>query len=198
MKNGSYIINRSSSQKIQNFRLMFFKKDCFCIHLFSMWYNAYSPNLRTSVCTKAQGFHWLIMCNFIIPQWEPPTKIWNLVKVRVLSYTAFEPSAVTCKVFMYILCASRILRSSSCYCSCSVSQSCPTLWDSMDCSPPDSSVLGIFQARYWSGLPFLSLGDLPDPGIKPVSLVSPALAGGFFTTSASWEAPKQLYFNKNK
>ena len=33
--------------------------------------------------------------------------------------------------------------------------------------------------EYWSGLPFLSIGDLPDPGIKPVS---PALAGGFFTT----------------
>ena len=32
-------------------------------------------------------------------------------------------------------------------------------------------------------------GDLPDPGIKPTSLVSPALAGGFFTTGASWEAP---------
>ena len=32
--------------------------------------------------------------------------------------------------------------------------------------------------EYWSGLPFPSSGDLPDPGIKPVSLVSPALAGG--------------------
>ena len=31
-------------------------------------------------------------------------------------------------------------------------------------------------------------GDLPDPGIKPVPLASPALAGGFFTTSATWEA----------
>jgi len=33
----------------------------------------------------------------------------------------------------------------------------------------------------WSGLPFPSPGDLPDPGIKPTSPVSPALAGGFFT-----------------
>ena len=33
-----------------------------------------------------------------------------------------------------------------------------------------------------------SPGDLPDPGIKPASLRSPALAGGFFTTSATWEA----------
>ena len=37
-------------------------------------------------------------------------------------------------------------------------------------------------------LPFPPPGDLPDPGIKLVSLMSPALAGGFFTTSATWEA----------
>ena len=36
-------------------------------------------------------------------------------------------------------------------------------------------------------------GDLPDTGIKPASLTSPALAGGFFTTSATWEALNQLY-----
>ena len=36
--------------------------------------------------------------------------------------------------------------------------------------------------EYWSGLPFPSAGDLPDPGIKPTFLVSPALASDFFTT----------------
>ena len=36
--------------------------------------------------------------------------------------------------------------------------------------------------EYWSGLPFPILGDLPDPGIEPMSLESPALAGRFFTT----------------
>ena len=41
--------------------------------------------------------------------------------------------------------------------------------------------------EYWSGLPFPSLGDLPNPGIKPVSPMSPALAGRFFTTSTTWE-----------
>ena len=40
--------------------------------------------------------------------------------------------------------------------------------------------------EYWSGLPFPPPGDLPDPGIKPIS---PALAGVFFTTSTTWEAP---------
>ena len=52
----------------------------------------------------------------------------------------------------------------------------------MDCSPPGSSVHGIILARYWSGWPFPAPGDLPDPGIKCVSLGSPELAGGFFTT----------------
>ena len=37
--------------------------------------------------------------------------------------------------------------------------------------------------------PFPAPGDLPNPGIKPTSLVSPALTGGFFTTNATWEAP---------
>ena len=51
-----------------------------------------------------------------------------------------------------------------------------------DCSPPGSSVHGIFLARYWSGLSFPVSGDLPDPGIKPIFLVSLALTGRFFTT----------------
>ena len=58
----------------------------------------------------------------------------------------------------------------------------------MDCSPPGSSVHGILQQEYWSGLPSPPPGDLPDPGIKPASLMSPALPGGFFTTSAIWAA----------
>ena len=37
--------------------------------------------------------------------------------------------------------------------------------------------------EYWNGLPFPTPRDLPDPGIEPASLVSPALAGGFFTTA---------------
>ena len=45
--------------------------------------------------------------------------------------------------------------------------------------------MGFSRQEYWSGLPFPSPGDLPDPGIEPRSLASPALAGGFFTTSAT-------------
>ena len=62
-------------------------------------------------------------------------------------------------------------------------QSCPTLCDLMDCIPPGSSVHGIFQARILEGLPFPPLGDLPDIGIEPSYLVSPALGSRFFTTA---------------
>ena len=70
-------------------------------------------------------------------------------------------------------------------------QSCPIHCDSMYCSPPGSSVHGILQQEYWSGLPCPPPGDLPDPGIKPMSLMSPALAGGkmnIFTRKIDSEA----------
>ena len=60
-----------------------------------------------------------------------------------------------------------------------LAQSCPVLCDPMNYSPPDSSVHGIFQQEYWSGFPFPPSGDLPYPGIKPMSVTSPALAGVF-------------------
>ena len=61
-------------------------------------------------------------------------------------------------------------------------QLCLTLCNSMDCSPPGSSVHGCFHQEYWSGLPFSIPRDLPSPGIEPAFLGSPALAAGFFTT----------------
>ena len=44
--------------------------------------------------------------------------------------------------------------------------------------------MGCPRQEYWSGLPFPPPGDLPDPGIEPVSPASPALTGGFFTTDS--------------
>ena len=61
-------------------------------------------------------------------------------------------------------------------------KSCLTLWDSIDCSPPGSSVHGISQARILEFLAIPSPRDLPNPGIEPMSLAAPALAGRFFTT----------------
>ena len=49
--------------------------------------------------------------------------------------------------------------------------------------------MGFSRQEYWSGLPYPPPGDLPNPGIEPMSFTSPALAGRFFTTSATWEAP---------
>ena len=54
--------------------------------------------------------------------------------------------------------------------------------------------MGFSRQEYWSGLPFPSLGDLPNPGIKPTSPVSPAFAGGFFTT----EPPRLLLRVKDR
>ena len=60
-----------------------------------------------------------------------------------------------------------------------------TLWAVSQQAP---LAMGSFRQEYWSGLPFPSSGDLLDPGIEPMSLKSPALAGGFFSTSTIWEA----------
>ena len=63
-----------------------------------------------------------------------------------------------------------------------VAQSYPVFCNPIDCSPQGSNIHGIFQARIleWVAISFSRY--LPDPGIKPMSLVSHALAGGFFTT----------------
>ena len=65
----------------------------------------------------------------------------------------------------------------------------------MDYSPLGSSVHSILQATIleWVAMPFSR--DLPDPGTEPVSLTSPALAGGFFTTSATREAEQSSLNN---
>ena len=70
----------------------------------------------------------------------------------------------------------------------SVAQSCPTLCNLMDYSPPGSSVHGILQARILEWVATPSSRGSSEPGIEPRSLISPALAGGFFITIVTWEA----------
>ena len=72
-------------------------------------------------------------------------------------------------MILTIICYSLIVL---CFHFISVAQSYPMPCDSMDCSLPASSVHGTFIQEYWSGLPFPSPGDLPNPGIE---LGSPAL-----------------------
>ena len=71
-------------------------------------------------------------------------------------------------------------------CACSVAQSCPTL-----CDPLQAPLfMGFTRREHWSGFPFPSPGDPPDPRIKLVSLAFLALAGRFFIT----ESPGKLHF----
>ena len=76
------------------------------------------------------------------------------------------------------------------YVSVLVTKSCPTLCDPMDCIAAHQAPLSMEFSRqeYWSWVPFPPPGDLPNPGTETTSLTSPALAGGFMTTSAAWEA----------
>ena len=75
-------------------------------------------------------------------------------------------------------------------------QLCPTLCDTLDHSLLGSSVHGILQARILEWVAMSSSrdpGDLPDPEIEPTSLMSPALAGRYFTTSTIWEVSSEGY-----
>ena len=81
-----------------------------------------------------------------------------------------------------------IYKQSACMCAQSL-QSCSTLCDPMECSPPVSSAHGILQARIleWVTMPS-SRGSFWPRDWTCISMC-PVLAGGFFTTSATWEAP---------
>ena len=70
-------------------------------------------------------------------------------------------------------------------------QSCLTLFDPWTAAHQAPLSMEFSRQDYWSGLPFPSPEDHPNPGIKPTSFASPALAGGFFTTSATWETPNK-------
>ena len=79
--------------------------------------------------------------------------------------------------------------SSVCVCACchiSCVQLFGTPWTVARQGPLST---GFSRQEYWSGLPCPPPGDLPNPGIESTCLKSPALAGGFLTTSTTWEAP---------
>ena len=79
-------------------------------------------------------------------------------------------------------------------CMCAKSfQSCTTIWNPMHCSPPDSSVHRILQARILEWIAMPSSRESSQPRDGTWIFKSPALAGGFFTASATWEAYIYLY-----
>ena len=79
---------------------------------------------------------------------------------------------------------------SVCMCVLSDFQLFATPW-TVACQVP--LTMRLSRQEYWNGLPFLSPGDLPDPGIQPMSPVSPASAGRFFTTEPPGKPPKRKY-----
>ena len=149
-----------------------------------------SPGKNTGV-----GCHFLLQCMRVKNQNEviqlcpilsdlmdyslPGSSVHGIFQARVLEWDAIAFSRIWGKELHFVhLCISshflvqpalaHCLISSCC---CLVAQSCPTLCDPMDCSPPGSSVHGISQARILDGLPFPSPGDLPNPGIESMSPV---------------------------
>ena len=72
---------------------------------------------------------------------------------------------------------------------------CATLWTLAHQAP---LFVGFSRQEYCSGFPCLPPGNLPDPGIKPASLRTSALAGGFFITSATWEGPANTILNAKR
>ena len=75
--------------------------------------------------------------------------------------------------------------------------SCPTLCHPMDCSPAGSSVHAFSRQEYRGGLCFLLQGMVPTQGsMEPTSRMSPALAGMFFTTRATWEFTSSILWDE--
>ena len=77
-------------------------------------------------------------------------------------------------------------------------QSCPTLCYSLWTVARQAPLsMGFSRQEHWSGLPCPPPGHLLDSGIQPACLVSPSLACGFFTTSATWKAPNPHMLKPN-
>ena len=103
-------------------------------------------------------------------QWQVNMGIFGLCRVTSLSHSARD----------WAWCSPKHIQ---CVCAKSL-QSCPTVtsWTVVRQVPLS---IGFSRQEYWSGLPFPPPGDLPDPGVEPISLTSPARADGFFTTSTT-------------
>ena len=71
-------------------------------------------------------------------------------------------------------------------------QSCPLIAIPRTVAHQAPPPMEFSRQEYWSGLPFPIPGDLPNPGIRPVSLASPVLTGEFFTNGATWEVHSWL------
>ena len=94
-------------------------------------------------------------------------------------FTDYAPLIVIIRYWLYTLCCTIY---PCMLVSAKLLQPCQILCNPIDHSPPGSSVHGVLQARILEWVAMPSSRDLPNPGIESRSLISPALAGGFFTT----------------
>ena len=106
---------------------------------------------------------------------------WQKIKFTVIE--KYESRCIPCSVEVPVEKGSPMLEAwlLSCF---SCVQHFGTLWTVAHQAPLS---MGFSRQEYWSGLPRPPLGDLPDPGIDPSSLMSSASAGGLLTTSTAWE-----------
>ena len=135
------------------------------------------PSCRVDWAISSYGFQfWIHFCCYCFPSREKGKK-WSAEKE--LTFNSVVPeltyllhSSLTWGLPQAICCV--------CHIYSAVSNSV-TLWTVAHQAPPLSMVFS--RHEYWSGLPFPTPRDLPNPGIEPGSLASPAPTGGFFTTA---------------
>ena len=142
-----------------------YSSHCLCICLCTV--RTHSTYTHKYICTLIPRFIYLVICheNLFMPL---ALNIW--------------PSFSWSICFVISLIKSSLL-------ACSIAKLCLILWWPPWIDPCQAPLsMGFPRQGYWSGLPFPSLRDLLDLGIKPVSPSAPALAGGFFTT----ESPGKL------
>ena len=130
----------------------------------------------------------------------PACDLWSVIDLGSRDKGLSLPQLTLCILPTYGICEKQIL-SLSCLCvhllklcavhakSLSHVRFFVTLWTLAHQAPLS---MGFSRQEYWSGWPCPPPGDLPDPGLEPESLMSPASTGGFSITSTTWEALYQL------
>ena len=141
------------------------------IKLYEHWGAGFCMNITFTLSRiKAQVCnYWVISC-CTFTSWKTPK--------------LFSAIALPFYFLIRNVCVVQFLFTNICMHVFSVTQSCPTICDPMDCILPSFSAHGIFQTKIleWVSCYFLLWGNLPHPGTEPMSHASPSLAGGFFTT----------------
>ena len=131
-------------------------------------------------CSTAGTFHGVICCLFI----HVHSNTYILCAEKLMSPQKI--TSILAKVVKFYF--------FNCFPKCVRAQSRPALCHSMDWAGQAPLSMGFSRQEYWSGLPFPPPADLPDPGIKPASLASPALQVDFLPLS-HLGSPKYLLIN---